>query len=91
MLTNGTSVFTRVGLVRFEDVPSPSWPCSFFPQHQASPFPVSALRLNRGKDGRRQKVALPADYLADRDDDTPPVPPLSPVQLAAFERALDAG
>jgi nifR3 family TIM-barrel protein len=57
----------------------------------AASFPLVALRMNRGKDGRRQKVALPAGYLADRDDDTPPVAPLSAVQLAAFERALEAG
>jgi len=57
----------------------------------AAPFPIAALRLHRGKDGRRQKVTLPAGYLADRDDDTPPVPPLSAAHLAAFERALEAG
>jgi nifR3 family TIM-barrel protein len=56
-----------------------------------APFPASALRINRGKDARRQKVTLPAGYLADRDDDTPPVPPLSAEHLAAFERALEAG
>jgi nifR3 family TIM-barrel protein len=56
-----------------------------------APFPLIALRMSRGKDGRRQKVLLPAGYLADRDDDTPPVPPLSPEQLASFERALNAG
>jgi nifR3 family TIM-barrel protein len=56
------------------------------------PFPRPALRLARGKDGRAQKgVQLPSGFLDDRDDDTPPVPPLSPAQLAAFERALDAG
>jgi hypothetical protein len=56
------------------------------------PFPLPALRLARGKDGRAQKrVQLPSGFLDDRDDDTPPVPPLSPEQLAAFERALDAG
>ena len=55
-------------------------------------FPLRSLRLHRGKDGRRQKrVHLPAGFLDDRNDDTPPVPPLSPQQLAAFERALDAG
>jgi nifR3 family TIM-barrel protein len=56
-----------------------------------APFPLVALRMHRGKDGRRQRVTLPAGYLADRNDDTPPVPPLSPAHLAAFERALDAG
>jgi hypothetical protein len=55
-------------------------------------FPLRALRLARGKDGRPQKrVQLPSGFLDDRNDDTPPVPPLSPAQLAAFERALDAG
>jgi nifR3 family TIM-barrel protein len=58
----------------------------------AQPFPPAALRLHRGKDGRRQRrVALPHGYREARDDDTPPVPPLAPAQLAAFERALDAG
>jgi nifR3 family TIM-barrel protein len=57
-----------------------------------TPFPPVALRMNRGKDGRHQKkVTLPPGYLTQRDDDTPPVPPLAPEQLAAFERALDAG
>lgn len=56
-----------------------------------APFPLVALRLHRGKDARRQKVTLPPGYTADRDDDTPPVPPLSPAHLAAFERALEAG
>jgi len=56
------------------------------------PFPESALRLRRGKDGRRQKrVALPEGHREARHDDTPPVPPLDPAQRAAFERALDAG
>jgi nifR3 family TIM-barrel protein len=55
-------------------------------------FPLRALRLARGKDGRPQKrVQLPSGFLDDRNDDTPPVPPLTPAQLAAFERALDAG
>ncbi|HWP66685.1 MAG TPA: tRNA dihydrouridine synthase DusB [Candidatus Limnocylindria bacterium] len=57
----------------------------------AAPFPVAALRLHRGKGGRRQRVALPPGYLDDRQDDTPPVPPLSAAHLAAFERALAAG
>jgi len=57
----------------------------------ATPFPAVALRMNRGKDGRRQRVMLPPGYLAERDDDTPPVPPLAPAHLAAFERALQAG
>ncbi len=44
---------------------------------QADPgleFPASALRVPRGKKSGTQKVALPAAYLDDRMDDTPPVP-----------------
>ena len=37
------------------------------------PFPRTVLRVPRGKDGRRQTVALPHGYLRERDDDTPPV------------------
>ena len=37
------------------------------------PFPRTVLRVPRGKDGRRQTVALPQGYLRERDDDTPPV------------------
>ena len=36
------------------------------------PFPPDAVRVPRGKTAGRQKVALPAGYLDDRDDDTPP-------------------
>jgi hypothetical protein len=56
------------------------------------PFPTPTVRANRVKDGRAQRrVALPAGYLAHRDDDTPPSPPFDPRERAAFERALDAG
>jgi hypothetical protein len=34
---------------------------------------------------------LPAGYLANRDDDTPPSPPFDPRERAAIERALDGG
>jgi nifR3 family TIM-barrel protein len=37
-----------------------------------TPFPAHALRAQRGKGSRRQKVALPEGYLACRDDDRPP-------------------
>ncbi len=37
-------------------------------------FPVTALRVPRGKKSGRQKVALPEGYLDDRDDATPPLP-----------------
>jgi len=36
-------------------------------------FPISAMRVKRGKRGGRQQVALPAGYLDDLDDRTPPV------------------
>ncbi len=38
----------------------------------AEPFPVEALRAVRGKRGRLDKVALPAGYRDQLDDDTPP-------------------
>jgi nifR3 family TIM-barrel protein len=37
-------------------------------------FPVSALRVPRGKKSGRQQVALPEGYLDDRMDETPPMP-----------------
>jgi nifR3 family TIM-barrel protein len=39
---------------------------------RALPFPPEAVRVPRGKSGGRQKVALPAGFLDDPDDDTPP-------------------
>jgi len=36
------------------------------------PFPPSAMRVPRGKHGGTQKVALPAGYLDELDDATPP-------------------
>jgi nifR3 family TIM-barrel protein len=37
-------------------------------------FPPTAIRVPRGKTGGTQCVALPAGYLDDLDDDTPPCP-----------------
>ncbi len=39
---------------------------------RATPFPPEAMRVQRGKSGGRQKVALPEGYLDRLDDDTPP-------------------
>jgi hypothetical protein len=36
------------------------------------PFPPEAMRVPRGKTGGRQTVALPAGYLDDLEDATPP-------------------
>jgi nifR3 family TIM-barrel protein len=36
------------------------------------PFPAEAMRVNRGKRGGTQKVALPEGYLDELEDDTPP-------------------
>jgi len=38
------------------------------------PFPPTGMRVRRGKRGGCQKVHLPAGYLDDLDDDTPPGP-----------------
>ena len=38
------------------------------------PFPADAIRVPRGKSGGRKKVILPAGYLEQLDDDTPPGP-----------------
>jgi nifR3 family TIM-barrel protein len=51
------------------------------------PFPIAALRTSRAKDSRRQEVRLPHDYLATRDDDTPPQVP----HERNWEAALDGG
>ena len=40
----------------------------------AERFPPGAMRVRRGKTGGRQKVALPAGYLDDLEDATPPSP-----------------
>lgn len=39
---------------------------------RAQPFPPEAMRVQRGKTGGTQKVALPEGYLERLDDDTPP-------------------
>jgi hypothetical protein len=36
------------------------------------PFPPEAMRVSRGKTGGTQRVVLPAGYLDDPDDATPP-------------------
>lgn len=38
------------------------------------PFPVTAMRVKRGKTAGTQRVALPEGYLDDLDDETPPEP-----------------
>ncbi len=57
----------------------------------ATPFPASALRAHRGKAGRTQAVKLPADYLEQRDDDTPPEMPCDAAGGSAWEQALSGG
>ncbi|MCK6446200.1 MAG: tRNA dihydrouridine synthase DusB [Planctomycetes bacterium] len=54
-------------------------------------FPLAALRVSRAKGGRVQKVSLPPNYLAQRDDDTPPRSPHSLAEIEAWERALNSG
>jgi len=54
-------------------------------------FPLRALDANRAKGSRRQKVILPEGYLDDLDDDTPPKGPISPEEMAAWEKALGGG
>ena len=39
---------------------------------RSQPFPPEAMRVPRGKTAGTQKVALPAGYLDDLDDATPP-------------------
>jgi nifR3 family TIM-barrel protein len=39
---------------------------------RGQPFPPDAMRVPRGKTGGTQRVALPAGYLDELDDDTPP-------------------
>lgn len=39
---------------------------------RALPFPPEAMRVQRGKSGGTQRVALPEGYLEALDDDTPP-------------------
>jgi nifR3 family TIM-barrel protein len=57
----------------------------------AQPFPVAALRVSRAKGGRTQRVKLPAGYLDDPEDDTPPRGPRTLAEIEAWERALSGG
>jgi hypothetical protein len=50
------------------------------------PFPTTGLRHSRAKDGRRQDVRLPANYLEKRGDDSLPAP-----LPEAWDAALDGG
>ncbi len=42
------------------------------PLDRSQPYPAEAMRVQRGKTGGTQKVALPEGYLDRLDDDTPP-------------------
>lgn len=55
------------------------------------PFPAHALRAQRAKGGRTQKVKLPEGYLDDRNDDTPPKSPRTLAEIEAWERSLSGG
>ena len=55
------------------------------------PFPIGALRANRAKGGRTQRVKLPEGFLDDREDDTPPRGPHTPEEIAEWERAHSGG
>ena len=55
------------------------------------PFPVVALRAQRAKGGRTQRVRLPEGLLECRDDDTPPRGPRTLEEIEAWERALSGG
>ena len=55
------------------------------------PFPLSALRANRAKGSRTQRVVLPHGYLECLDDDTPPSSPHSLEEIEAWEQALSGG
>lgn len=55
------------------------------------PFPIGALRANRAKGGRTQRVVLPEGYLDDLGDDTPPRAPHTPEEMRAWEQALSGG
>jgi nifR3 family TIM-barrel protein len=54
-------------------------------------FPMSALRVTRAKRGGRQRVRLPAGYLDDLEDDTPPKGPRSLEEIEAWERIHSGG
>jgi hypothetical protein len=57
----------------------------------SQPFPLLALRANRAKGSRKQKVVLPEGYLDNLNDDTPPKGPISQAEMAAWDRALSGG
>lgn len=54
-------------------------------------FPIQALRANRAKGSRKQKVILPEGYLENLNDDRPPKGPISQAEMAAWDKALDGG
>ena len=60
---------TRAGLMRIETVAQLEE--HFSEVDRTQPFPPSAMRVVRGKTTGMQKVALPAGYLNNLDDDTP--------------------
>ena len=55
------------------------------------PFPIRSLRVQRAKGSKIQKVKLPAGYLENLDDDTPPKGPRTLEEIEAWERALSGG
>ena len=54
-------------------------------------FPLLALRTNRAKGSRKQRVVLPERYLDNLEDDTPPKGPISVAEMAAWDKALSGG
>ncbi|MFT5051742.1 MAG: nifR3 family TIM-barrel protein [Chlamydiales bacterium] len=54
-------------------------------------FPLHALRTNRGKGNRRQRVRLPEGYLDQLDDDTPPRGPRTLEEIKSWEASLSGG
>jgi len=54
-------------------------------------FPLHALRTNRGKGNRRQRVRLPEGYLDQLDDDTPPRGPRTLEEIESWEASLSGG
>ena len=55
------------------------------------PFPLPALRAQRGKGGRTQRVKLPEGYLDDPEDDAPPRGPRTLAEVEEWERVLSGG
>ncbi|MEM1451417.1 MAG: tRNA dihydrouridine synthase DusB [Planctomycetota bacterium] len=58
---------------------------------QDEPFPIAALRAQRGKGSKSQSVKLPEGYLDDLQDDTPPKGPRTLEEIEAWEKALNGG